>query len=983
MAKRIRSLASVLWDTDLEASDQEGYQIQEVDAVQKTRRLEKENADLLAEVTHLRQENTLLKIPKPRPTEPSQLCRTRPELLRTWPLQRWELKNRRAGMEAAPPATDVSTETPDKVLKKMRAEKPTEIEPPKPRRLYESPYYSPSPAKPGQLEGLQAPAYPGHLGETGESPDEVCALKAMNMQLEAEKAGLEQEVANLRKQLSDMTLNQPDEGDTQNEHTFPSTTDEAVRKMLQVPLEIHNEWKQGGASRARLQELFQQCNFDKATFINYVTVETEKRQSVKVKVKAQWASEDKMREVLKFSAARIKAVKDYCEKKGDHTKWDKYESKTLFWVEEEVEAEYESSRSKTTREQFNYETEQPAPDALLEAAAPLTLDMADVRDTPTGLPGQSGGSTDDQKRPTPTAPVLPQVQKNEKASQVILKYLDGTTKRIGKISELKVKYETIPQELKTATHDAFVNKLTSITDSLEKQQTSINEIYAEGAVEGYSVEAQESLSMEARSKSIPIPKAKSSAVPAGKAKAKAKVKAKAKPEPAPSQAAKAAPKRAAARQAKPGVMLKNLALSMADGAPATRLKRFALSAIEEAKQEGSHEVSAAIKKAGNMTVDNLKNAERDLHILFRKYGKLAEKVGKGICPECLAGLDDLPFEDVSWNPRWLPSEGLENPWDDDDVSPLLQIPGHTARQHEIFRKDPFHIFKQTVGGHWVASAIVLLSDLGYWSSPGQSNQADVLLEVAYQDFHHFMKDEWQGHHVANIKNFTRALLHWPKIRTFPYGRFKGSDCMLMIRWLAKVIQKGVLMKETNQRQGVSLLDRPLEAWHKPFLQNILLGSTASVEFFRILHTQGVWLSRETSRNLALHCYNFTNSYSGLARLCHGQGLRRFTLEPSLHYFHHYAVDVTARLQAQDSHILSPNQDNCEMDEDFVGRISRLSRAVHASTTTQRTLQRYLIKVWFVLTGQDWGASGSTKRKRKLTRTGGVKKRKHQNQVNNP
>ena len=89
MAKRMRSLASVLWDTDLEASDQEGYQIQEVDAVQKTRRLEKENADLLAEVTHLRQENTLLKIPKPMPTEPSQLCRTRPELLRTWPLQRW------------------------------------------------------------------------------------------------------------------------------------------------------------------------------------------------------------------------------------------------------------------------------------------------------------------------------------------------------------------------------------------------------------------------------------------------------------------------------------------------------------------------------------------------------------------------------------------------------------------------------------------------------------------------------------------------------------------------------------------------------------------------------------------------------------------------------------------------------------------------------------------------------------------------------
>ena len=59
--------------------------------------------------------------------------------------------------------------------------------------------------------------------------------------------------------------------------------------------------------------------------------------------------------------------------------------------------------------------------------------------------------------------------------------------------------------------------------------------------------AQESLSMEARSKSIPLPKAKCSAAPAGKAKAKAKVKAKAKPEPAPGHAPKAAPKRAAAR----------------------------------------------------------------------------------------------------------------------------------------------------------------------------------------------------------------------------------------------------------------------------------------------------------------------------------------------------------------------------------------------------------------------------------------------------
>ena len=56
-------------------------------------------------------------------------------------------------------------------------------------------------------------------------------------------------------------------------------------------------------------------------------------------------------------------------------------------MEEDLEAEYESSRSTTIREQTQYETEQTAEDALAEAAAPVTLDMAEVRDGPTGFHG--------------------------------------------------------------------------------------------------------------------------------------------------------------------------------------------------------------------------------------------------------------------------------------------------------------------------------------------------------------------------------------------------------------------------------------------------------------------------------------------------------------------------------------------------------------------------------------------------------------------
>ena len=52
----------------------------------------------------------------------------------------------------------------------------------------------------------------------------------------------------------------------------------------------------------KVQQMRLQCNAGEAAFITTVTMEVEKRQSVKVRVKAQWATEEKMRDVLKLSA---------------------------------------------------------------------------------------------------------------------------------------------------------------------------------------------------------------------------------------------------------------------------------------------------------------------------------------------------------------------------------------------------------------------------------------------------------------------------------------------------------------------------------------------------------------------------------------------------------------------------------------------------------------------------------------------------------
>ena len=47
------------------------------------------------------------------------------------------------------------------------------------------------------------------------------------------------------------------------------------------------------------------------------------------------------------------------------------------------------------------------------------------------------------------------------------------------------------------------------------------------------------------------------------------------------------------------------------------------------------------------------------------------------------------------------------------------------------------------------------------------------------------------------------------------------------------------------------------------------------------------------------------------------------------------------------YVLSPALANCEADEDFIGKASRISRHVHPSVTNARTLDRYLVQMHFV------------------------------------
>ena len=237
-------------------------------------------------------------------------------------------------------------------------------------------------------------------------------------------------------------------------------------------------------------------------------------------------------------------------------------------------------------------------------------------------------------------------------------------------------------------------------------------------------------------------------------------------------------------------------------------------------------------------------------------------------------------------------------------------------------------------------------DFGYF---GPGNVAD-LLGKAYADYDFFIKKEWPGKHVSHLKHFTKELFHYPRKDSFPYARPKGADVMLITRWLNTVLAHGLCDTNVQRRQGVALAEQPLQDFHRPFLQTMTAGNHAALSFFRTMHQGGIWFSREVARKMSDSAHTFTDAYTTMAKLCHRADLPRFHLEPSLHYWHHFGVDWDTQLERGDPYILSCGIDNCESDEDYVGKLARLSRQVHAATVTLRSIERYLLKCRFEFTG---------------------------------
>ena len=310
--------------------------------------------------------------------------------------------------------------------------------------------------------------------------------------------------------------------------------------------------------------------------------------------------------------------------------------------------------------------------------------------------------------------------------------------------------------------------------------------------------------------------------------------------------------------------------------------------------------------------------------LSRSFEHLGSKNDLLMCHECCAGTSALPFEDVtSDHPCWESTIHTSRPWQEEPR--LARIPYDLGRPEKQFHRDVFHLCKVGIYRDFVGSSVLLLCTLGYFGPQGSVPEK---LERAHKVFKLFCETTSQ---TPGLRSFSRAFFNFPNASSFGWTNSKGSDTMLMMKWL--------------QVATVGFTNDLLSPSHLEVINLIRFTAEAGSKFFKVMNNHGLFLTFDCAVSLweAVRC--FIRGYSMLAYKCHADlNFTGFSMKPKLHLLRHQEVECFQKLSSKKcKYYPNPLLWGCEQNEDFIGRSCRLSRRCDSRLLCQRVLQSILLK----------------------------------------
>lgn len=167
------------------------------------------------------------------------------------------------------------------------------------------------------------------------------------------------------------------------------------------------------------------------------------------------------------------------------------------------------------------------------------------------------------------------------------------------------------------------------------------------------------------------------------------------------------------------------------------------------------------------------------------------------------------------------------------------------------------------------------------------------------------------------------LTHWP-LRNW----FKGADTVSLLAFLEHRVQ--------SELNSFSNDDRP-------FFAAMLAAISAANIFMRCIYNSSLWFTPHERNVLLASGHDCETAFRRCASMAFNRGVTRWKYQPKFHMF----GELLFQLEEHKRKNIPTLSFLCfctQQDEDFIGRISVMSRAVSVRTVHLRTLTRYQIAV---------------------------------------
>ena len=162
----------------------------------------------------------------------------------------------------------------------------------------------------------------------------------------------------------------------------------------------------------------------------------------------------------------------------------------------------------------------------------------------------------------------------------------------------------------------------------------------------------------------------------------------------------------------------------------------------------------------------------------------------------------------------------------------------------------------------------------------------------------------------SLKGFTKLNLNFETTSKFAWVNAKGSEVTMLMQWLDFLVP--------------TFAAEPKQASDLVFLRAVSQMIRGGLDYIGVMHSHGIWLPLNCGKVQLQGGLAFARGYSFLAQHLMEQGCTGYRLRPKLHYLMHLLIHLKSQIDKNAPWVLNEALHLCESNEDFIGRLSRVS-----------------------------------------------------------